>query len=346
MKVLIVHEVFMPDFCGGGEKIMYELAKNLAKKGVQVKVLTTGKPEIKEYEGIKTIRLPINRYLMNLAFFSILKEAKDCDLIHCSSYNAFFPAWLAGKISRKPVICYAMGLYGKRWLKMRGWLGGIISRIGEKIQLKRSYDRMVFLSDYSKELGKEIGIEGEKIRVVNPGVEAKEFKEAKKKEFVLFAGRFAKQKGVDSVIEAAKRLPKIKFVMIGWGEEEERLKRVAPANITFYNGKNNRKKLLELYSEALVCFFPSVGETFGLVITEAMASGCAIVSTIPLDYEGFRVEPGAGEEMAERIKYLIDNKEMALEMGRKNAEKAKNYSWEKSAEEFLEIYREVMKKQE
>ena len=71
MKVLITHEKFMPDFAGGGEKLVYEMAKNLQRKGVDVKVLTTGNPKITEYDGIPTIRLPINRFLMNFAFPSI-----------------------------------------------------------------------------------------------------------------------------------------------------------------------------------------------------------------------------------------------------------------------------------
>jgi len=281
---------------------------------------------------------------MNFAFLSILKHAKNCDLIHASSYNAFFPSWLAGKILKKPVVCYVMGLYGKRWLKMRGPILGTLSRIVEKIQLKRNYDCIVFLSDYSRNWAKEISITGKRTRVVNPGVELKEYKIRKKENFVLFVGRFAKQKGVDDIIKTARKIPQIKFVMIGWGEEEKRLKKIAPNNITFYKGLNNKKTLLDLYSKADVCFFPSVGETFGLVVTEAMASGCAIVSTIPLNYEGFSVKPGQVNEMAEKIKYLMENKKITLAMGKKNMELAKDYSWEKFTDKFLGIYNEILTK--
>ena len=148
MKVLITHELFMPDFAGGGEKLVYEMAKNLQSRGIKVKVLTTGNSKLKEYDGIPTVRLNRNRYLMNFALFSILKHAKGCDLIQTSNYNACFPSWLAGKILGKPVVCFAFGLYVKRWLKMRGWFWGTISRIVEKIQLNRSYAKNLFLSDY------------------------------------------------------------------------------------------------------------------------------------------------------------------------------------------------------
>ena len=344
MKILIVHEIFMPSFGGGGERIVYEMAKNLLKRDIKVKVITTGNPKIKEYDGIRTIRLPINRYLMNFAFFSILKHARCCDLIQATSYNAFFPSWLAGKILGKPVICYAMGIYGKRWIKMRGLVKGTASRIIEKIQLKRSYDKIIFLSDYSKEWAREIGIYGKRTGVVNPGIELKEYKCRKKERFVLFSGRFAKQKGVDDIIKVARKLPNIKFVMIGWGEEEKRIKKIAPPNIEFYNGINNKKMLLDLYSKADVGFFPSIGETFGLVIVEAMASGCAIVSTIPLKYEGFIVKSGCINEMAEKIKYLMENKKITKAMRKKNIELAKKYTWKNFTDKLLEIYDEILEK--
>ena len=139
----------MPDFAGGGEKLAYEMAKNLQKKGIEVKVLTTGNPKIKEFEGIQTIRLPINRFLMNFAFFQIIKHAKDVDIIQTSNYNACFPSWIAAKILKKPIFCFAFGLYGKRWLSMRGLIKGTFSRIVEKIQLNRGYTKNLFLSDYS-----------------------------------------------------------------------------------------------------------------------------------------------------------------------------------------------------
>ena len=58
MKVLITHELFLPDFHGGGEEVVYRMAKSLQEEGVEVKVLTVGDPKIKVYDGKPTIRLP------------------------------------------------------------------------------------------------------------------------------------------------------------------------------------------------------------------------------------------------------------------------------------------------
>ncbi len=345
MKVLITHELFPPDISGGGEKLVLEMAQRLRQRGVEVKVLTTGNPEIKEYGGIPTKRLGINRYLMNFAVFSILKEARDVDLIQTYNYNACFSSWLAGKILRKPVICFAFGLYGKRWLKMRGWIKGTISRIVEKIQLNRSYDKLIFLTPFSLEWAREAGISLKKATIIPPGLDLSNFKPDKKEPYVLFCGKFVMQKGVYDLLKVAKSLPNIKFVLMGWGEEEEKMRKSASKNVEFSNLTQKSGKLFfEMYSKAAVFFLPSCGETFGLVLVEAMASGCPVVSTIPLGFEGFVVKSGDTEEMAKRIKYLMENPNISEKMGLKNIQLAKKYNWDEFIDNLIKVYGEVGRK--
>jgi glycosyltransferase involved in cell wall biosynthesis len=344
MKVLITHELFMPDFAGGGEKLVYEMAKHLQKRGVEVKILTTGDPKVTEFDGIPTIRLRRNRFLMNFAIPSILFHAKDVDLIQTSNYNACFPSWLAGKLLRKPVFCFAFGLYGKRWLKMRGKILGTLSRIVEKIQLNRSYTKNLFLSNYSRKWGQEIGIPKQRSEVISPGLNIKKYKPGKKSPYVLFSGRFAKQKGVYDVIGTAKLLPKIKFVMMGWGEEEKKLRKLAPKNVKLLNlSLKDGKKFFDMYSKASVFFLPSYGETFGFVLVEAMASACPIVSTIPLGYKGFVTKPGDTIEMAKSIAYLMKNKKQASLMGSENVRLAHKYTWDNFTDKLLKLYKKHLK---
>jgi len=345
MKVLITHELFMPDFAGGGEKLVYEMAKHLQKKGVEVKILTTGNPKVKEFEGIPTIRLRRNRFLMNFALFPIMKHAKDVDLIQTSNYNACFPSWLAGKLLKKPVFCFAFGLYGKRWLKMRGKIIGTLSKIVEKIQLNRSYTKNLFLSDYSRKWGEEIGIPKKRSEVISPGLNLKNYRASIKSPYVLFSGRFAKQKGVYDIIGTAKLLHNIQFVMMGWGEEEKKLRKKAPKNVKFSNlSLKDGKKFFDMYSKASVFFLPSYGETFGFVLVEAMASGCPIVSTIPLGYKGFTVKPGDTIEMAKSIAYLMKEKSKARHMGMENIKLSKKYTWENFTDKLLALYKKHIKK--
>lgn len=344
MKVLLTHELFLPDHPIGGELAVYEIAKRLKERGIEVTVLTTGNPKIKEYEGIPTIRIPVHRYMMNFAVPFILKYARKCDLIQTNNYNACFPSWVAAKLLKKPVVCIVHGMYGNGWIEMRGKFFGNISKLVEKFQIIPSYDKVIFLSEYARREGVKQGVKLERTEVLRPGLLKKvKYKKRKKEPFVLFVGRIAKQKGIDYLISAAKKLPEVKFVVVGKGEEERRIKRINPKNVELL-GFVSDEKLAELYSKALVFCLPSVGEGFGFVLLEAMTSGCAIVSTVPLDFYGIHVRFGDVKELVNSIKYLIENKKEAEEMGRMNVKKAKTYDWDRFIDRLVEIYKEVLQK--
>jgi glycosyltransferase involved in cell wall biosynthesis len=344
MKLLLTHELFMPDFHGGGEKIAYELAKRLSLKGIEVSVLTTGDPKVKEFDGIRTSRLPINRYLMNFAFPWVWAKADDVDIIQTLNYNAALPSFIAGKLRKVPVVCIVTGLYGDRWKDMRGPIMGTVSKLIESVQLRRGYDRFVFLSDFSRDLGVNIGIPKEKSIVISPGIDIEKFSPKKKEDYVLFMGRLARQKGVYDLIEAARRLPDVKFKLVGKGEEEAELRRAAPPNVEILNVSfKDGQPFLDLYAHAPIMVLPSYSETFGLVIPEAMASGCAIISTVPLDYKGFTIAPGDVDAIVESIRKLRENQELAESMGRENVGIAKKYTWDNFIKGMMSIYDELLR---
>ncbi len=341
MKILLTHEVFMPEYCGGGELVVFEIARRLVERGVDVKLLTTGNPKIKEYKGIQTIRLPINRYLMNLAVPWVYKHGKDCDLIQTNNYNACFPSYVAAKWLRKPVVCLIHGMYADKWVDMRGVVLGNISKWMEKFQIVHNYDRIIFSSDYAKKVGLEIGIPEKITEVINFGIDYKKYRAGKKEPYVLFVGRLARQKGLDFLIEVVKNLPDIRFKLVGSGEQEKRLKSIAPKNVEFLGHKSS-KELVDLYSHASIFCLPSVAEAFGLVLLEAMASGCAIVSTTPLGYNGFTVKYGDYKGLKNALRYLIDNPKKALKMGRMNRKMVKKYTWDNFVDRLLKVYEDVL----
>lgn len=337
MKVLITHELFPPEVWKMHEKLVYEIAKRLIQNDIEVKVLTTGNPKIKKFDGIETIRLPIHRYFMNFSLPWILKYAKDVDVIQTNNYNACFPSYLAGKILGKPVVCLISGMYGKKWIKIRGRIFGRLSMLVEKYQAAHDFTKILFLSEFARKEGENIGIKRELAEVLKPGIDFRKYKLKKKEPFVLFVGRLAKQKGIEYLIESAKNLPNVKYVIVGEGEEEKKLKKMAPINVKF-TGFISEKKLLDLYSRALVFCLPSIGETFGFVQLEAMASGCAIISTVPLDYKGIKVEPENVKQLIEATNYLIQNQKIAEKMGKENRKLARKFTWGRFIKEFIRIY--------
>ena len=98
---------------------------------------------------------------------------------------------------------------------------------------------------------------------------------------VLYVGRIAKEKGLEHALSAmhelAARAPAIRFVYVGDGPYQAELRAAAPATAIF-TGRLSGIPLSTAYASSDVFLFPSVTDTFGNVLLEAMASGLVVVS--------------------------------------------------------------------
>jgi len=342
MKVLLTHEHFAPDFAGGGEYVVLEIARHLIRRGMGVEVLTTGDPSVTGFEGIRTFRLPIHRYRLNFAAREIARRAQGTDLIQTFSYHAALPSLVAGKWLGKPVVCMIMGLYNRVWREMRGPLLGRFFMAWERFLLKQDFSRFIFLSSYSRIMGIEMGVSPSRSIVNSPGIEVDKYGPSPEKDdVVLFVGKLEVRKGIYDFLEVARALPDIFFRVMGWGTEEGLVRKIAPSNVEFVKFVRGQK-LREAFGRAKIFFFPSKSETFGLVLVEAMAAGCAIVSTIPLGFEGAVVRAGNREAMIQAISRLSADPEETSRIGRRNMELAKAYTWDRHTDLLLDIYAKVL----
>jgi len=341
MKILVTHEIFPPEKFGGGERILWEFISRLKDKGFDVRVLTTGNPKIKEYNGVPTFRIPVNRFLMNLALPYVINHAREADIIQTATYNACLPSYLGAKILKKPIVNFVLGLHKDIWFEMRGLVLGTISKWGERVQLFRNYDKVIFFSELSKKKALEAGMPPEITEVIPPGVDHKSFYCGKKEDYVLFVGRLAKQKGIEYLIEAAKELPDVKIKLAGDGELRTFLESTSPPNVEFLGHKTG-KPLYDLYAKAPIFCLPSVSDDFGLVHAEAMASGCAIVSTIPLNYSGIKIEAQNKKSIVEAIRHLHKNPKLVKKMRMENLKKSEEYDWDEFTKRMIKIYDEMV----
>jgi len=347
MKILFTHEIFPPDFTGGGEKLTLKMIQLLKEKGHEIKVLTSGDPEIKEYEGIPTIRIPKNRYFLNLEFSKILEEAEDVDLIQTSSGNMAFPSWKAAKKLKKPISCHVHHIFGSYWRDVRGPILGRFFEFGEKVVLTRPYDAIVFQNYNSRNIGLKIGVKENKIHMIQPGIDWEKYQmKIKKEPFVLFVGSFnmdkpqIRIKGLKYLLEAARQLPHVNFIIVGGGKEIDKMKMHFEKNIIF-TGPLVGKTLIEIYNRALIFCCSSLTEGFGLSLLEAMASGCATISTIDIGQEGPKIESKNTEQIVKSIKYLIENEDVAKDIGERNREIAKKFTWKRFIDNYIEIYKSI-----
>jgi glycosyltransferase involved in cell wall biosynthesis len=342
MKILLTHERFAPDFAGGGEYVVLETARHLLRRGHQVQVLTMGDSSITDYEGIPTLRLGGHRYSMNLRSRTIADAARDADLIQTFNYHACYPSFRAARRLGKPIVCQFLAVFGQAWLEMKGGMVGRAFLAYERFLLGLPFDRSVFLSRYSVDLARSLGPGLPDARIIAPGIDLERYGPRwPKDEIVLFVGKFDVRKGVDDILAAARRLPDISFLLYGWGEREESLRRAAPPNVKVERFERG-EPLVDRFARARAFVFPSRAETFGVAIVEAMASGCAIISSIPVGFEGESIEAGDLDGLVNALRRVWDRPVECAEMGRKNVERAKSFTWDRCIDSTLALYEEVL----
>ena len=215
MKILFVLEHFYP-YIGGAEKLFYELSTSLAGQGHHICVVTTqhdkSLPVSETVQGVSVQRIPChNRFLFTvLSLPMILRIAQDCDLIHTTSYNAAFPAWLAGKLKSKRVIITFHEVWGSLWWKLP--FINVFQKTGfyayEQMMLKLSFYKYVAVSDFTKRELEKAGIPRERIVRIYNGLAKKEFvhyiHQAPQQFTYTFFGRLGISKGLDILLPAAK----------------------------------------------------------------------------------------------------------------------------------------------
>lgn len=148
-----------------------------------------------------------------------------------------------------------------------------------------------------------------------------------KKPVLLYAGRLAVEKNIKAFLDLDVEGSKY---VVGTGPDLESLKNDYP-DVNFV-GRKSGEELASYYASADVFVFPSLTDTFGLVMLEALASGVPVAAypvTGPVDVIG---ESGTGcldNNLADAVK-------KAMTISREKCrEYALNFSWDKVAEIFL-----------
>ena len=86
-------------------------------------------------------------------------------------------------------------------------------------------------------------------------VEKKECRQVPKEDYVLYFGRFSTEKGIDTLIQACRKLPEISFVFAGIGPLADEIDKVE--NIKKMLDFSKVKKLVELIQKARFSVYPS-----------------------------------------------------------------------------------------
>ncbi|TET14699.1 MAG: glycosyltransferase family 1 protein, partial [Dehalococcoidia bacterium] len=101
------------------------------------------------------------------------------------------------------------------------------------------------------------------------------------------------------------------------------------------------------YSGAEVFVLPSLYEGFGFPVLEAMACACPVItsntSSLPevTGEAGIMVDPHDTDSLAQAMRQVLTDSELRDNMIEKGLEQSKRFTWEKAAEQTLEVYNKV-----
>lgn len=210
-----------------------------------------------------------------------------------------------------------------------------------------------------------LGVPVSSFTVVPNGVEVARFAGASPSErlhdvsrpTLLFVGRLERRKGLEPLIRAFTRLktdrPDLRLLVVGDGPERQRCESLLPQRLrsdVLFLGRVDQDELPGCFAAADLYVSPALGgESFGIVLLEAMAAGRAVVAS---DIPGYRsvlrdgvqgrlVPPGDPAALAGAIGVLLDNPSLRGAMASEGVSTVVDYDWPVVARRVRQIYASV-----
>jgi len=201
----------------------------------------------------------------------------------------------------------------------------------------------------------------EPIAIIPNGVDTrrftppKTFKENRKHKTIFYVGRLEGRKGVKYLIRAfallQARRPEISLVLASDGPDRDKLEALVDdlnlQNVTFTGYISDQEKIKYFQNSDLFCSPAIYGESFGIVLVEAMASGLVTVAGDNPGYAGVMsglgaislVHPKHTEEFARRLELLLYEKDLR-KLWREWAQgELPNYTYQRITNEYEEVYK-------
>ena len=318
--------------------------------------------------SLQIYRENVERELINLGVepVPLPTERPDFDQVDLiwdpALISARFP--VAGlRTCAKPVVATVHGL-ASHTLSMREFYPDPLeASVGETFNrqvarewkwFRKKVDKVIAVSRYgAEEVISIFGVPRKKVIHVYHGVNHKIFhpdgkKHRTDKPYLLQIAQYAAKKNVDRVIEAYTQLPvgnrpDLLAILPNYegpdpGIPGLRLMRERVAN----------QDLVKYYRGALAFIFPSIHETFGLPILEAMACGCPVITSnvtaIPelTGDAALLVNPRSVEEIYAAMQSLVGDEKLRKTLRDRGLVRVTEFTWERSAREHLEVFQSVL----
>jgi glycosyltransferase involved in cell wall biosynthesis len=234
--------------------------------------------------------------------------------------------------------------------------GWVIKKVAKKS------DHIITISEYVKnDILQYTGINPTKITVTLEAADKvtanpEPFPNLSEGSYLLYVGRNQPHKNIRRFIDAfailKKTRPELKLVLVGkkdaLSEKHNAYAATQQINDVIFTGYVSEGQLRWLYENCACYVFPSLSEGFGLPPLEAMIHGAPVVSsnaTCLPEINGDAAhyfDPLDTNDIAKKTAEVLDNNNLRQELIQKGAEQVKKYSWQRMAEQTLEIYKKVL----
>lgn len=167
---------------------------------------------------------------------------------------------------------------------------------------------------------------------------------------LLYVGRLSAEKSVERLAPVVRAVPGCSLALVGEGPHRGSLEQQLAGLPASFVGCLTGEELAAAYASADMFVFPSETETLGLVLLEAMASGCPVVAAraggIPEIVEdganGVLCEPGRPEIMAAAVRTLLEDRPRLARLRSAGLDTAQGWSWPAAAANLRSHYVELL----
>ncbi|HKV45504.1 MAG TPA: glycosyltransferase family 4 protein [bacterium] len=366
-SVILVTNEYPPEKVAGTAVATRFLAEELAARGHRVTVVVNTRRDAAASETagslevirLRPIELPVTRMAQRAALLVGIARRTRPDIIQGQSLSCGFLALLAARSLRLPAVVYVQGLdlYQSGAWARRTYIRWALRSCDGVVAVTPDLQARAFA--LSRRRGEVIphglrrqetdGLDRQTARTLL-GLPA----DAR---IVVFVGRLIRLKGVAHLIGAMPRVlarcPGTRLVLVGDGEERSRLEEAAgalPPGCVAFAGAREHEEVIRYMQAADVFVLPSLIESFGIVLVEAMSCGLPIVASnimgIPAVVEdgvnGFLVPPGDEAALADRVIRLLTDPAASAAISAVNLRTAATYALPRVADRFLKLWGEII----
>lgn len=347
MNILILVNGLPPTTIGGTETQTFEIAKRLSEKN-NVFIFTRGfkdTPREEHLHGFLVKRSPYVRLGVPLgiytltALYELLKSREKIDAILGMGVYSGFIGVLAKKRWGIPVVVSIRSETDCRGRSgLRGLIEGFVVGNSNAIWVQSELTRKEFLRNHPNN----------KTYVIPNGLEI-DGRRAKGKKIIYVGSLYetdTKDKGVKYLVEAMRHLKGYKLLIVGDGPERRKLESLAEGVNVEFTGNIPPTKVKDHLLTAGVFAFPAVyGEGLPNAVLEALSVGLPVVASktakvqdIIRDGEtGFLVDPKNPEQLATRIREILEDEKLRGKMSENCLREAQKYSWDEIIPEIEEL---------